>query len=187
MPVRLCFRSGVGLSQGLSRSHSRLEQIVRFSRLTRSPNFETCFITPSSYNQASLEFWAHFGPKRSQVAGPKHSPVVLLFLEWKIMHGQGFSSYLSVFCLFVCLLFFFASLRKAQHKNVSSLFICLFSVKEFPIWSLLTLTRSTKPSWDLWHLPIDFNGSPMMCHKSQIFKATLFHKEFVLRVNLGGG
>ena len=101
MPVRLCFRSGVGLSQGLSRCHLRLEQIVRFSRLTRSPNFETCFITPSSYNQASLEFWAHFGPKRSQLAGPKHSPVVLLFLEWKIMHGQGFSSYLNVFCLFV--------------------------------------------------------------------------------------
>ena len=141
MPVRLCFRSEVGLSQGLSRSHSRSEQIVRFSRLTRSPNFETCFITPSSYNQASLEFWAHFGPKRSQVAGPKHSPVVLLFLEWKIMHGQGFSSYLNVFCLFVCLfVFFFASLREAQHKNVSSWFIC-FSVKEFPIWSLLTLTR----------------------------------------------
>ena len=56
MRVRLCLRSGVGLSQGLSRCHSRLEQIVRFSRLTRSPNFETCFITPSSYNQASLEF-----------------------------------------------------------------------------------------------------------------------------------
>ena len=56
MPVRLCFRSVVGLSQGLSRCHLRLEQIVRFSRLTRSPNFETCFITPSSYNQASLEF-----------------------------------------------------------------------------------------------------------------------------------
>ena len=56
------------------------------------------------------------------------------------MHGQGFSSYLSVFCLFVCL-FFFASRRKAQHKNVSSLFICLLSVKEFPILSLLTLTR----------------------------------------------
>ena len=56
MPVGLCFRSGVGLSQGLRRCHSRLEQIVHFSRLTRYPNFETCFITPSSYNQASLEF-----------------------------------------------------------------------------------------------------------------------------------
>ena len=36
------------------------------------------------------------------------------------MHDQGFGSYISVFCLFV---FFFASLREAQHKNVSSLFI----------------------------------------------------------------
>ena len=183
MPVRLCFLFEVRHSRGLSRSHSRSEQIVRFSRLTRSPNFETCFITPSSYNQASLEFWAHFGPKRSQVAGSKHSPVVLQFLEWKIMHGQGVSSYLNAFCLFV----FFASLREAQHKNISSWFICLFSVKEFSIWSLLTLTRSTKPFWDLWHLPIDFNGSPMMCHKSQTFKATLFYKEFVLRINVGGG
>ena len=152
MPAHSAFRFKVRYSRGLSRCHSRLEQIVRFSRLTRFPNFETCFITPSSHNQASLEFWAHFGPKRSQVAGSKHGPVVLLLLKWKIMHGQGFSSYISVFCLFVCL--FFASLREAQHKNVSSLIICLFSVKEFPIWSLLTLTRSTKPSWDLWHLSI---------------------------------
>ena len=173
MPVWLCFLFEVRHSRGLSRSHSRLEQIVRFSRLTRSPNFETCFITPSSCNQASLEFWAHFGPKRSQVAGPKHSPVVLLFLEWKIMHDQGFGSYISVFGLFV---FFFASLRGAQHKNVSSLFICLFSVKEFPIWSLLTLTRSTKPSWDLWHLPIDFNGHQWCVTKAKSLKRRYFTK-----------
>ena len=127
MPVRLCFRSGVGLSQGLSRSHSRLEQIVRFSRLTRSPNFETCFITPSSYNQASLEFWAHFGPKRSQVAGPKHSPVVLLFLEWKIMHGQGFSSYLSVFCLFVCCFFFCVATKGAAQKRFLLVYLFVLS------------------------------------------------------------
>ena len=41
-------------------------------------------ITPSSYNKANLEFWAHFGPKRSQVS--------LQLLEWKIMPGQRFSS-----------------------------------------------------------------------------------------------
>ena len=124
MPVRLCFRPEVGLSQGLSRSHSRSEQIVRFSRLTRSPNFETCFITPSSYNQASLEFWAHFGPKRSQGAGPKHTPVVLLFLEWKIMHGQGFSSYLSVFCLFVC---FCVATRGAAQKRFLLVYLFVLS------------------------------------------------------------
>ena len=68
MLVRPCFRFEVGLSQGLSRSHSRLEQIVRFPRLTHSPNFETSFLTPSSYNKANLEFCADFGPKRSQVS-----------------------------------------------------------------------------------------------------------------------
>ena len=56
MPVRPGFRFEVGLSQGLSRSHYRLEQIERFPRLTHSPNFETCFKTPSSYNKAHLEF-----------------------------------------------------------------------------------------------------------------------------------
>ena len=56
MPGRPCFWFEVGLSQGLSRSHSRLEQIVRFPRLAHSSNFETCFITPSSYNEANLQF-----------------------------------------------------------------------------------------------------------------------------------
>ena len=65
MPVWPCFRFEVWLSQGLSRSHSRLEQIVRFPRVAHSSNFETCFITPSSYNKANLEFCAHFGPNRN--------------------------------------------------------------------------------------------------------------------------
>ena len=138
MPVRLCFRSEVGLSQGLSRSHSRSEQIVRFSRLTRSLNFETFFITPSSYNQASWKF-EHI-LVQNVVESLAQNIVQSWYCSWseRLCMVNGLVPHSVFFFLFVC---FCASLPEAQHNKVSSWFICLFSVKEFSIWSLLTLTR----------------------------------------------
>ena len=49
-----------------------------------------------------------------------------------MVNGLVPNSVFFVFGLFVCL-FVFASLPEAQHKKVSSWFICLFSVKKFSI------------------------------------------------------
>ena len=49
------------------------------------------------------------------------------------MHGQGFSSYLNVFCLFVCLFVFF--LRRYERRSTKTfppgLFVC-FQSRNFP-------------------------------------------------------
>ena len=73
----LCFLFEVRQSRSLSHSHSRLEQIARFSRLTRLSNFERASEHPEATTTRVKNFWAHFGANRSQV--------LLQFLEWTII------------------------------------------------------------------------------------------------------
>ena len=132
MPVRLCFRSEVRLSQGLSHSHSRLEQIVRFSRRTRSHNFETLKLQSGQFR-----IFEHI-LAQNVVKALAQNILQSCYCSWseRLCMVKGL---VPISMFLVCL--FFASLQEAQHKNVSSWFICLFSDKEFPISSLLTLTR----------------------------------------------
>ena len=124
MLVRPCFRFEVGLSQGLSRSHSRLEQIVRFPRLTHSPNFETCFKTPASYNKANSDF-EHI--LAQNVVKSRYS---CLSERLCMVNGLVPNSVFFV-CLFVCLFFLRRYHKRSTKTFPLGLFVC-FQLRNFP-------------------------------------------------------